>query len=232
MSLKVLEAIFVNSRLFDQDLQSFDEFLAPDVADSRFGTDPVQDNEQYMHHPSDDDEFGYEIPTVAAPGPIPQSYPPDDDLDANELEYADGSELRPAERAAILDCADTDSELLPADTPPGSGDFVADNAHVDEDVIQMPVWDPQNRSTDWDPPLVPGQTTRSGRKRRVYETESGLCDCGVAVDESEREDSMRSICCSKGDCETGWYHRDCLSGQRYTKAWVCPACSTSKRRKN
>ncbi|KAJ7646265.1 hypothetical protein DFH06DRAFT_1210196, partial [Mycena polygramma] len=156
--------------------------------------------------------------------------PPDDDLDAYELEYADGSELRPAERAAILDCADTDSELLPADTPPGSGDFVADNAHVDEDVIQMPVWDPQNRSADWDPPLVPGQTTRSGRKRRVYETESGLCDCGVAVDESEREDSMRSICCSKGDCET--YHRDCLSGQRYTKAWVCPACSTSKRRKN
>ncbi|KAJ7669936.1 hypothetical protein DFH06DRAFT_1179602 [Mycena polygramma] len=209
MSLKVLEAIFVKlaaARTEGREKATTDD--APSAPSERPDNNPPEKS-----NPSDDDEFGYEIPTVAAPGPIPQSYPPDDDLDAYELEYADGSELRPAERAAILDCADTDSELLPADTPPGSGDFVADNAHVDEDVIQMP-------------------TTRSGRKRRVYETESGLCDCGVAVDESEREDSMRSICCSKGDCETGWYHRDCLSGQRYTKAWVCPACSTSKRRKN
>ncbi|KAJ7642331.1 hypothetical protein DFH06DRAFT_1137347 [Mycena polygramma] len=90
------------------------------------------------------------------------------------------------------------------DTPPGTGNFVTDTAPVNEDSTQMPVWDPQNRSTDWEPPLVPGQKTRSGRTHRVYETESGLCDCGVAVGESEGEDSKSSICCSKGDCETGW----------------------------
>ncbi|KAJ7893923.1 hypothetical protein B0H14DRAFT_2559548 [Mycena olivaceomarginata] len=41
---------------------------------------PIQD---------DEDDFGYEIPIAAAPGPVPESYPSSDE----KLEYLDGSEL-------------------------------------------------------------------------------------------------------------------------------------------
>ncbi|KAJ7866904.1 hypothetical protein B0H13DRAFT_2352162 [Mycena leptocephala] len=54
--------------------------------------------------------FGYEIPTVEAPGPIPESYPSDEE---DELEYMPGSEM-PEERLDVDVSTDKDFEVPPA----------------------------------------------------------------------------------------------------------------------
>ncbi|KAJ7883217.1 hypothetical protein B0H14DRAFT_3433082 [Mycena olivaceomarginata] len=120
----------------------------------------------------DEDDFGFEIPMVPGPGPIPESYPSDDE----DLDYIDSSEL-PDGGSGV----DSDSEVPSAASPPGVDDFVADAGSSSSTAVAAPA--------DWDRPLVPGQATRAGRKRRVYDTQYGCDLCGKVVTEAERADS-------------------------------------------
>ncbi|KAJ7806205.1 hypothetical protein B0H14DRAFT_3484265 [Mycena olivaceomarginata] len=60
----------------------------------------------------DDEDDSGEIPMVPAPGPIPESYPSDDE----DLDYIDSSEL-PDGGSGV----DSDSEVPSAASPPGTG---------------------------------------------------------------------------------------------------------------
>lgn len=139
---------------------------------------PIQD---------DEDDFGFEIPMVPGPGPIPESYPSDDE----DLDYIDSSEL-PDGGSGV----DSDSEVPSAASPPGVDDFVADARSSSSTAVAAPA--------DWDRPLVPGQATRAGRKRRVYDTQYGCDLCGKVVTEAERADSELAVRCTMVGCETEW----------------------------
>ncbi|KAJ6608188.1 hypothetical protein B0H10DRAFT_1955646 [Mycena sp. CBHHK59/15] len=167
---------------------------------------PIQD---------DEDDFGFEIPMVPEPGPIPELYPSDDE----DLDYIDGSEL-PDSGSGV----DSDSEVPPAASPPGVDAFVADAGSSSSTVVAAPA--------DWDRPLVPGQSTRAGRKHRVYDTQYGCDLCGKVVTEAERADSELAVHCSMAGCETEWYHRGCFVGEQFTKTWKCPSCLPAKRHRN
>ncbi|KAK6984091.1 hypothetical protein R3P38DRAFT_2663109 [Favolaschia claudopus] len=190
----------------------------PPSFDARNPLPPIQDDEE---------EFGFDMPLNPAPGPIPESYPPDN---TEEPEYSDASNQ-------IDQLTADDVEIPPGTVPPGSNQFVADlDSSTSLDA---------GGSAGWERRLIEGQATRIGRKRRVYEAES-TCDCGQILTDDERSDADVSIQCSKAGCETEWvriylsenwtgvdkyfqYHRACFEGVRLTKAWICPSCSQSKK---
>ncbi|KAJ7912942.1 hypothetical protein B0H13DRAFT_1874385 [Mycena leptocephala] len=76
----------------------------------------------------DEDDFGYEIPTVEAPGPIPESYPSDE---KDELEYMPGSEM-PEERPDVNVSTDDDFDVPSAVDPPVFDDLATDSEHRDD----------------------------------------------------------------------------------------------------
>ncbi|KAK7013773.1 hypothetical protein R3P38DRAFT_2545697 [Favolaschia claudopus] len=134
----------------------------------------------------DEDDFGFEMPLDPAPGPVPESYPSDCD---DELEYiGDDREL------ARLPVDNDDDETLPSTIPPGPSEFVAD---VEAAANSVPAQE------GWERTLIPGQSTRIGRKRRVYETQ-GPCECGEILTEAERSDLDSAVRCTKAGCETEW----------------------------
>ncbi|KAJ7936062.1 hypothetical protein B0H13DRAFT_1853762 [Mycena leptocephala] len=108
---------------------------------------------------------------------------------AVELEYMPGSEM-PEER---LDVDVSTDEYFEVDPP--VFDNLAADAGQGDDI----------------PALINGESTRSGRKHRVYDTQAA-CDCGEIVMEDQRADSACAVRCTKMGCETEWYHRDCFEG--------------------
>jgi hypothetical protein len=139
------------------------------------------DPDSHPHSPAsiqgDEDNFGYEIPTVEAPGPIPEYYPSDEE---DALEYMPGSEL-PEELST-----DDEFEAPAAVYPPVYEDLGAESGHRDDA-----------------PAFVDKVTTCSGRKHRVYNTQAA-CDCSEPVTEAQRADSESAIRCTKMGCETEW----------------------------
>ncbi|KAF8235477.1 hypothetical protein L208DRAFT_1256564, partial [Tricholoma matsutake] len=50
------------------------------------------------------------------------------------------------------------------------------------------------------------------------------CKCGSPVGKAEIDVKMNIIQCKKSDCETRWYHLECISLERAMGSWVCQAC--------
>ncbi|KAK6981245.1 hypothetical protein R3P38DRAFT_2808336 [Favolaschia claudopus] len=92
-----------------------------------------------------------------APGKIPDSYISNDDYG---LEYVDDPQL------TVQAQLDDNAEIPPALIPPGSNEFVADVAAAVSSTTET--------SGGWERPLKDAPSTRSGRKRRVYDTSNTL----------------------------------------------------------
>ncbi|KAK6988314.1 hypothetical protein R3P38DRAFT_3229247 [Favolaschia claudopus] len=128
-----------------------EEIFAPSVSHSTAGPIPLPPIED------DEEEFGFDMPLHPAPGKIPDSYPSNDDYG---LEYVDDPQL------TVQAQLDDNAEIPPALIPPGSNEFVADVAAAVSSTTET--------SGGWERPLKDAPSTRSGRKRRVYDT-SNTC---------------------------------------------------------
>jgi len=68
-----------------------------------------------------------------------------------------------------------------------------------------------------------------GRRKRALRHIGDLngCLCGKVV--NPNVDSIGAIECRQPECETQWYHLDCVALERAPTKWVCEACDASGR---
>ncbi|KAK7001223.1 hypothetical protein R3P38DRAFT_3217424 [Favolaschia claudopus] len=128
-----------------------EEIFAPSVSHSTAGPIPLPPIED------DEEEFGFDMPLHPAPGKSPTPILPTTTTGLNTLTTP---------QLTVQAQLDDNAEIPPALIPPGSNEFVADVAAAVSSTTET--------SGGWERPLKDAPSTRSGRKRRVYDT-SNTC---------------------------------------------------------
>ncbi|KAJ7140343.1 hypothetical protein C8R46DRAFT_1320170 [Mycena filopes] len=169
---------------------------------------------------SEGDDFGAELTQPESPGPVPASYPHEDD---EALEYLDGSEVPQSRRQLEIAALEAELQHFEVENPPPA----------DLEALQTtPATSSNTLQHDWELPFTAGSTTRVGRQRRVRAAAIGTCDCGEMVSEAERKNLELVVQCTRAGCETEWYHRACVLDVFFQKNWVCMSCMRTKKQRN
>ncbi|KAJ7604917.1 hypothetical protein FB45DRAFT_1149799, partial [Roridomyces roridus] len=76
------------------------------------------------------------------------------------------------------------------------------------------------------PSVLPSVQVGRGqrRKRRISFDSLDACTCGIPLSQAEQGNSSVSIRCTRGGCETVWYHLECVDAYGARRPWVCKPC--------
>ncbi|KAJ7598326.1 hypothetical protein C8J56DRAFT_1091577 [Mycena floridula] len=74
------------------------------------------------------------------------------------------------------------------------------------------------------------ETGRPRRKRTTVEVNLSNCFCGYEVSQAQQRTSA-AVKCRKRDCETVWYHYDCVSDTEgnLERNWMCEGCKNNEK---